>query len=254
MNSLMTLPIYHVNKKGEITNDLGTSNDSFVCTIFIKRLCTNPVVFKLRMYPEFTFLDLLIFLLHSYESKVSHVSFHDSSFLLDKSKISIDLENVNEKLINYVEDNKVLGDTSIELIEHGILIPKNDFKKTKNIVGLYKNGLDRTINIGMDDTNIDMINLSKTGSCDGFGSGPTIVVPEEDNHLKNLIFIVYKSNKPYVYNMYCLYKSMNKQERSILIPHLNKKFKVEKFIDKYFGKEEFRIVKLNDSDIFENIK
>ena len=75
----MTLPIYHVNKKGEITNDLGTSNDSFVCTIFIKRLCTNPVVFKLRMYPEFTFLDLLIFLL----IECSRSCLHDDDVSVD---------------------------------------------------------------------------------------------------------------------------------------------------------------------------
>ena len=253
MASFSASPVYYFDKNGLITvhnkENQYVDGDTVLCTIFINRLGNKPVILHLNIYHDFTFLNFITFLIDSYQSQLSSISFHESSFRIPRLKKSINLSNINEKLMDSTEENHVLGNKSIELVECGMLMPKNDFEKSKNIVGLYKHNLHMTRNIGTDKYSLDLINLSKTGSWDGFGSGPTgiMIDKEEDNHLRNLIFVIYNKEKPYAYNVHCLYKTVNHNEGSVLIPHLNKRFVSSVLKDIFYSDDEFKIVKLDDS-------
>ena len=198
---------------------------------------------------NYTFLDLLKFLLNSFNTNISEYPFDDSCFIRKIDKKNINLSNIHEKVIDYIEE--IEGSRILTLYEQGSLMPKNDFKKTNNIVKLCQNGLEKTINIGNNQNNIDIINHGKIGEWVGFGSGPIEVDKCEDNRLVNLVFIKYNDSKPFAYNIYCLFKLINQTEGTILIPHLNMKFVYIKLLQKFLEVKdsEFKILNLNEIDI-----
>ena len=59
--------------------------------------------------------------------------------------------------------------------------------------------------------------MAKFGEWNGFGRGPISVPKEEDNHLRNIIFIK-KGNIIRAYNVYSLLKILNKNTMTLKIP------------------------------------
>ena len=136
-------------------------------------------------------------------------------------------------------------DNELILFEIGYLTPKNSFLKTKNIIGLHLNNLEDTVNIH----DICLINLGKIGEWIGYGGGPLVVPKTEDNRSPNVIFVKYNNTKPYAYNIHCLYKLINNESNTLLMPHINKHIDAAKFIEIYSGKDEFKILRLNGNDM-----
>ena len=265
-----TLAIEEERQKQDHTMRIDNSNDTLyminednsikifnkkniLCTIFIKRLGNKPIILNLMIYKEFLLLDLLKFLVNISDmtNNLSKGEFDNSSFYIPHLKKKINLSNIDEKLIDNLHDNDVIGNKSIELIEKGMLMPKNDFEKTINILGLYHYNLQSTINIDKGDNDgydICNINYNKIGSWNGFGQGNTKIDYKIDNHIKNLIFIKYKNHFPVAYNIHCLKKLIKGNKQSILIPHLNKNFNTNRFKEIYMSNDKFKILHLNDSD------
>ena len=217
-------------------------------SLLIQEICCKTHIFHMDIDNRFTFLDLLKSLLDKEKIK-TEIHFDFSSFKRNIDKQMISLSNVNEKVIEYLEE--INNEKILILFHFNIFSYKNDFHKTKNIVGLYKNGLEKTSNIGDSEDKIDIINHGKIGEWIGFGKGPTSVDKCEDNRLVNLIFVKYKNSNPIAYNIHCLLKLIN--GITILIPHLNIKFYSIKLLQQSLGNDEFKILNLDDSDIIHQL-
>ena len=122
---------------------------------------------------------------------------------------------------------------------------RNSFNFINNLVGLYEHGLLETTNL-MD---VEPINHAKLGEWIGFGSGPTTVPREEDNRINNLIWVIYNVDKPVCYNVHGLHRLHRMGHGKLLIPHLNKKIKPDKFIEACSDPSPFRILQISDQDV-----
>ena len=125
---------------------------------------------------------------------------------------------------------------------------RNSFNFINNLIGLDRHGLLETTNL----TDVEPINHAKLGEWIGFGRGPVKVPPEENNRLRNLIWVVLDNNKPVCYNVHCLYKLYSNNGRGkLLMPHLNQEIQPEKFLSVCAAhhKDEFRVLRIKKSDI-----
>lgn len=206
VSQLLLKPMFH--------NDL-TDDEKIQVEIIICKL-SNSDVFEIEIDSEFTLLDLLRFLLQK-DSIYNMSSFH---FGLTKKLITI--KNSTLKLVDCVDENNV-----IKLFEIGMLTPKNDLLRAQNIVKIYDNNLQNTTNIH----DVCCINLAKIGEWIGFGKGNSSVPVEDNNTLKNIVFVKYQ-NTSTAYNRYCLYMMIDVTSRSLLIPHLNFRVNSDDFIRK----------------------
>ena len=171
---------------------------------------------------NYTFLDLIEYLMEI------HPIYAESSLYIANNKTYITIQNAVEKLTDYTQINKN-GTHYINLVEIGIFTPKNDLLKVKNIIGIFKNNLENTINL----YGLEPINLANLGTWNGFGSGPQIVPDEENNFIDNLLFIKYKIKDDYqyfAYNRFGLLKLFKSEK--LLIPHLNIKINGTEFMNR----------------------
>ena len=195
-------------------NDL-TDDEKIEVEIIICKL-SNRDVFRKEIDSDFTVLDLLRFLIQR-DSTYNMSSFH---FGLTKDLITI--KNATLKLVDFVDENNV-----IKLFEVGMFTPKNDLLRAGNIVKIYNNCLQNTTNIN----DVCCINHAKIGEWIGFGKGSPNVPVEDNNSLKNIVFVKYQ-NIPTAYNRYCLLMMIDPTSSSFLIPHLNLRVKLGDFIRK----------------------
>ena len=72
---------------------------------------------------------------------------------------------------------------------------------------------------------------------------------EEDNRLHNLVWVIYNTQKPVVYNLHCLREIFIRDNERVLIPHLNKRIKPDKFAIACLSNEKFKILRINGNDI-----
>lgn len=94
--------------------------------------------------------------------------------------------------------------------------PKNDLLRAINIVKIYNNCLQNTTNIN----DVCCINHAKIGEWIGFGKDLPNIPVEDNNTLKNIVFLKYQKTST-AYNRYCLLMMIDLTSRSLLIPHLN---------------------------------
>ena len=183
----------------------------------------NTMIERFSIFTHATFLELLKIILSK------HMKYGDSSFRVSSHNLSINIENAIKKVKDYYEEDEH-GNKHITFCEISMLTPKNDFDKNKNIISVYKLELENAINLH----DVEPINQAKPGSWIGFGSGSMKVPLDQDNHIKNLVFIQWTSQVSdelftYIYNVHALVKLIN-QNKELLIPHLNVKINSEKFL------------------------
>jgi hypothetical protein len=147
--------------------------------------------------------------------------------------------NVMDKLMPQVVDKK------LDVIIFNPITYRNSFNVINNLIGLHDHNLLGTNNI-MD---VEPINHGKPGEWIGWGSGPITVPSEEDNRLHNLLWVIYNTEKPVVYNLHCLREMFIRDNEQVLIPHLNKKIKPDKFAIACLSNEKFKILRINGNDI-----
>ena len=199
-------------------------------TVNIAPLLSTPGYnFKLDIDNQYKVLDLILFLV-DYDS-----IFKDYGIILPEN-IRVDPTNIKEKLSKFIK-NKILNIKQISSFT-----PINSFCRLRNLIKLYENNLLDTVNLG----DICPINHAKIGEWIGYGRGPIKVPPEDDNwDISNLAFIIVGTAYPVAYNKHCLTKMID--NNSILIPHINKKFKANTFINNI--NNFINIVKFNYNDI-----
>ena len=198
-------------------------------TVNIAPLLNTPGCnFKLDIDNDYTVLDLILFLI-DYDLR-----FKDYGIILPKN-IRVDPTNIKEKLTKFLK-NKIL-----DIKQISIFTPLNSFCRLRNLKKLYENNLLDTVNLG----DICPINHAKIGEWIGYGRGPIKVPLEDDNwDISNLVFIIVGTANPVAYNKHCLTKMID--NNSILIPHINKKFKANIFINNI--NNFINIVKFNSND------
>ena len=213
---------------------MSLTNDKKTRVKIIIHQLDNTDVFEKEIDSEFTLLELLRFLI-----QVNPI-FKMSSFHFESSKESITIRNSTRKLVGLTSENNI-----VELVQVGMFTPKNELLKAINIVKIYDNHLENTINIH----DVCCINHAKIGEWIGFGKGSPNVPPEENNTLKYIVFIKYQ-NTPNAYNRYCLLEMIEPISGTLLIPHVNLKVNSSDFIRKLnFSIEtgnEFIIVDIDD--------
>lgn len=166
---------------------------------------TSSDIINMKVDDNTTFLDVLK---HINEAKYTSCSFVRS----DTNTLNV--RNVCEKIKTFVDDG------TLKLFIISSVSPKNDFYKIQNILWIYQNELQHTVNID----GVDIINQGPIGSWIGFGRGSINCKDEEDNHLRNLIFIIYENDRPYAYNKPSFLKTKD-ENNAYLIAHMNKRFK-----------------------------
>ncbi len=194
----------------DLTNDEKIQVEIIICKL------SNRDVFKKEIDSDFTMLALLKFLIQK-DSNYKMSSFH---FGLTKELITI--KNATSKLMDLVDENNV-----IKLFEVGMFTPKNELLRSENIVKIYNNSLENTTNIH----DVCCINHAKIGEWNGFGKGSPNVPVEDNNTLKNIVFVKYQKTSA-AYNRYCLLMMIDPTSRSFLIPHLNLRVNLGDFIKK----------------------
>ena len=224
VSRLLLKQMFHNN----LTDDEKIQVEIIICKL------SNRDVFRKEIDSDFTVLDLLRFLIQR-DSTYNMSSFH---FGLTKDLITI--KNSTLKLVDFVDENNV-----IKLFEVGMFTPKNDLLRAINIVKIYNNCLQNTTNIN----DVCCINHAKIGEWIGFGKGRPNVPVEDNNTLKNIVFVKYQ-NIPTAYNRYCLLMMIDPTSSSFLIPHLNLRVKLGDFIRKLNSSietgDEFMIVDIDD--------
>ena len=212
----------------EEKNDKKTQVEIIICKL------SNREGFKKEIDSEFTMLDLLRFLTQK------NSIYNMSSFHFGLTKELITIKNATLKLVDLVDENNI-----IKLFEVGMFTPKNDLLRAKNIIKIYDNNLENTTNI----YDVCCINHAKIGEWIGFGKGSPNVPVEDNNSLKNIVFVKYQ-NIPTAYNRYCLLMMIDPTSRSFLIPHLNLRVNSGDFIRELNSSieigDEFMIVDIND--------
>ena len=186
-------------------------------------------------------LDLLKILINEDQS------YSESSFIISNIKIPIVIQNATNKIEEYLESEK----KNLTLFESGCLNPKNDLLKAINIIKIHKYNLQETTNLH----DVDCINLAKIGEWNGFGRGPISVPREEDNHLRNIIFIK-KGHIIRAYNVYSLLKILDENTMKLKIPifehelnevdvrRLYQTFLSQSMIFNNFSNENFQMMEL----------
>lgn len=187
--------------------------------------------FNLEIDNDFSFLDLLKLLdavqLGGYTGYRFKGEWINTTYL-------------NKKIMDHVDNKK------FTLRKFCSLTPKNSLFQLQNILLLNKHNLEETVNL----YDVCPINHAKIGEWIGFGRGPIKVPKIEDNwEFKNLMFIIYLDSKPYVYNKHCLFLSIDKDNNTLLIPHINKRIDAFKFHSAYLLNSEVNIVQINEDDI-----
>ena len=181
---------------------------------------------------DYNILDFIIHL-------ISIDSIYNSYSLSLPDSGLISPKNVLDKLYPQVK-NEI-----INVRMYSPLCFRNSFNYIGNLIGLYNYNLLETCNI----TDVDSINQAKFGEWIGFGKGPISVPKIEDNRIMNLLWVIYNTEKPVVYNIHCLKEIFNRNNKELLIPHLNKKIKPDKFAIAYYSNEKFKILRINGNDI-----
>ncbi len=189
-------------------------------------------IFTITIDNDYTVLDFITYL-KNYEDKLKLYS-----LILPASGL-ISPANLHDKIIPQANNLKL----NVKIF-HPITF-RNSFNYINNLLGLHKNNLLKTINL-MD---VDYINQAKFGEWIGFGRGPTTIPLEENNRLGNLIWIIYNNDKPVCYNLHGLSKLCSMNDGKLIIPHLNKKFKSDKFYHACNNNDPFRKILLNGNDI-----
>lgn len=181
---------------------------------------------------DYNILDFIIYL-------ISIDSIYNSYSLSFPKSGLISPDNLLDKLHPQIKNG------IINVRMYNSLCYRNSFNYITNLIGLYNNNLLETCNI----TDIDPINQAKFGEWIGFGKGPTSVPNTEDNRVVNLLWVIYNTEKPVAYNIHCLKEMFNRNNNELLIPHLNKKIKPDKFAIAYYSNEKFKIMRIDGNDI-----
>lgn len=195
-------------------------------------LTEKPSTFTMTIDNDYTVLDLIIYL-KSYDNNLGIYS-----LVLPNTGL-VSPANLCDTILPQAKD-AVLN----VKIYHPITY-RNSFNFINNLLGLYENNLLKTTNL-MD---VDYINQAKFGEWIGFGRGPTTIPLEENNRLGNLIWIIHNNDDPVCYNLHALTKLCSINNGKLLIPHLNKKFKSDKFYNACNINDPFRTIRLNGNDI-----
>ena len=201
-------------------------------TVTLRSLTESSEILVIDIDNDYNMLD---FIMHLKSHKENYGTY---SIKLPKNGL-ISPGNVMDKLMDYVLDNKLV------VIIFNPITYRNSFNVINNLIGLYEHNLLETNNI-MD---VEPINHGKPGEWIGFGSGPTTVESEEDNRLHNLLWVIYNTQKPVVYNLHCLQNMFIRDNERVLIPHLNKRIKSGKFAIACLSNEKFKILRINGNDI-----
>ena len=215
---------------------MSLTNDKKTRVKIIIHQLGNTDVFEKEIDSEFTLLELLRFLI-----QVNPI-FKMSSFHLGSTKESITVRNSTLKLVDFVSENNIVQLFCVDMFS----IPKNDLLEAENIVKIYDNHLENTINI--DD--VCCINHVKIGEKIDFEwSGDVYLYsPYEQNTLTDIIFIKHQ-NTLYAYNECCLRKMIDPKSTTVLIPHVNLKVNTIDFFEKLLfisHDEKFKIVDIDD--------
>ena len=201
-------------------------------TVTLRAMSEPNYILVIDIDNEYNVLDLII-CLRSYKN-----DYGIYSLKLPKSGL-ISPDNVTDKVMPQVVDDK------LDVVIFNPITYRNSFNIINNLIGLYDHNLLETSNI-MD---VEPINHGKPGEWIGFGSGPTQVASEEDNRLHNLLWVIYNTQKPVVYNLHCLREMFIRDNERVLIPHLNKRIKPDKFAIACLSNEKFKILRINGNDI-----
>lgn len=207
-------------------------------TIVIIMLGNSPKEYKTEINPNYTYLDLLKYLLNENDA------YELSGFTIANiDKITV----FNAKNCISLID---LLDRKITLIESSCLTPKNCMHKAGVIVSIHEMGLERTLNLN----DICLFNHGKIGEWIGFGSGPLTVENTDNNTIEHLLFITYK-NITYVYNIHCLIRTIDMDSNKSLILHLNNiayaNIVLEKISNVFSNK--IKAITLEEEDFYKNL-
>ncbi len=201
-------------------------------TVTLRALSEPNNILVIDIDSEYNVLDLIM-CLKSYKD-----DYGTYSLKLPQSGL-ISPGNVMDKVMPQVVDDK------LDVIIFNPITYRNSFNIINNLIGLCQHNLLETSNI-MD---VEPINHGKIGEWIGYGSGPIQVASEENNRLHNLLWVIYNTQKPVVYNLHCLREMFIRDNERVLIPHLNKRIKPDKFAIACLSNEKFKILRINGNDI-----
>ena len=201
-------------------------------TVTLRALSEPNNILVIDIDSEYNVLDLIM-CLKSYKD-----NYGTYSLKLPQSGL-ISPGNVMDKVMPQVVDDK------LDVIIFNPITYRNSFNIINNLIGLCQHNLLETSNI-MD---VEPINHGKIGEWIGYGSGPIQVASEENNRLHNLLWVIYNTQKPVVYNLHCLREMFIRDNERVLIPHLNKRIKPDKFAIACLSNEKFKILRINGNDI-----
>ena len=201
-------------------------------TVTLRALSQPNIILVIDIDSEYNVLDLIM-CLKSYKD-----NYGTYSLKLPQSGL-ISPGNVMDKVMPQVVDDK------LDVIIFNPITYRNSFNIINNLIGLCQHNLLETSNI-MD---VEPINHGKIGEWIGYGSGPIQVASEENNRLHNLLWVIYNTQKPVVYNLHCLREMFIRDNERVLIPHLNKRIKPDKFAIACLSNEKFKILRINGNDI-----
>ena len=201
-------------------------------TVTLRALSEPNNILVIDIDNEYNVLDLIM-CLKSYKD-----NYGKYSLKLPQSGL-ISPGNVMDKVMPQVVDDK------LDVIIFNPITYRNSFNIINNLIGLCEHNLLETSNI-MD---VEPINHGKIGEWIGYGSGPIQVPSEENNRLHNLLWVIYNTQKPVVYNLHCLREMFIHDNERVLIPHLNKRIKPDKFAIACLSNEKFKILRINGNDI-----
>ena len=201
-------------------------------TVTLRALSEPNNILVIDIDNEYNVLDLIM-CLKSYKD-----NYGKYSLKLPQSGL-ISPGNVMDKVMPQVVDDK------LDVIIFNPITYRNSFNIINNLIGLCEHNLLETSNI-MD---VEPINHGKIGEWIGYGSGPIQVPSEENNRLHNLLWVIYNTQKPVVYNLHCLREMFIRDNERVLIPHLNKRIKPDKFAIACLSNEKFKILRINGNDI-----
>jgi len=201
-------------------------------TVTLRALSESNNILVIDIDSEYNVLDLIMCL------KSFKDNYGTYSLKLPQSGL-ISPGNVVDKVMPQVVDDK------LDVIIFNPITYRNSFNIINNLIGLCEHNLLETSNI-MD---VEPINHGKIGEWIGYGSGPIQVPSEENNRLHNLLWVIYNNQKPVVYNLHCLREMFIRDNERVLIPHLNKRIKPDKFAIACLSNEKFKILRINGNDI-----
>ena len=201
-------------------------------TVTLRALSESNNILVIDIDSEYNVLDLIMCL------KSFKDNYGTYSLKLPQSGL-ISPGNVVDKVMPQVVDDK------LDVIIFNPITYRNSFNIINNLIGLCEHNLLETSNI-MD---VEPINHGKIGEWIGYGSGPIQVPSEENNRLHNLLWVIYNTQKPVVYNLHCLREMFIRDNERVLIPHLNKRIKPDKFAIACLSNEKFKILRINGNDI-----